>query len=384
MVTRGFYCLIGLRGVAGGGITPLTGTTSGTLNPHHIVDLMLLVILGAGASYDSAPSKPPLESRYRDLPNRPPLADQLFGDRPYFGQVMQKYPNCLDIAPRLRHLQDGVSIESVLQFLQSEATEYPGRLQQLTAVRYYLQEILTICPNQWIHESHSMFNHRTLLDDIRRWHKKEKRVCFVTFNYDLIMDSALNYAGFPLADLSQYISREFMLIKLHGSVNWGRIVISPLPEAVLREPRFMASELIRQSGNTDISRVYVMAGGTPPSSQNNQGIFPALAIPVESKLEFECPPDHVDALKALLPHLTKILIIGWRATEEPFLELLKNGLGSVTLQIMVINGSRTHSENATKNIERAGISARYTIHEPAEYGFTEFIRNHGDKDFLSS
>ena len=93
---------------------------------------MLLVILGAGASYDSVPSRPaPNDAHYNDLPNRPPLADQLFADRQYFGRVMTKYQECLDIAPRLRHLRGGASIESVLQLYQSEAIEYPERIQQL-------------------------------------------------------------------------------------------------------------------------------------------------------------------------------------------------------------------------------------------------------------
>ena len=87
---------------------------------------MLLVVLGAGASYDSAPSKHPDESTYRNLMGRPPLANQLFADRPDFGNVMNKYPKVLDIAPRLRHLQGELSIETVLQGYQSETLEYPN------------------------------------------------------------------------------------------------------------------------------------------------------------------------------------------------------------------------------------------------------------------
>jgi hypothetical protein len=342
---------------------------------------MLLVILGAGASYDSAPSRPTNDGNYSNLPNRPPLAKELFGNRPYFGQVMQRYQDCLDIAPRLRHLQDGVSIESVLQLYQSEAIEDPVRVQQLAAVRYYLQEILTVCPSQWIAESHDMFNHRTLLDDIRHWRKPGERVCFVTFNYDLIIDSALSHAGLRLTDLSKYISSDFMLIKLHGSVNWGRVVATPLPEAILRDPRLMALELIRQAGSINISQDYVMAGGNPPSSRDNRGIFPALAIPVESKLEFECPEDHVHALRSFIPDVTKILIIGWRATEQPFLDMLQKGLHDKRCQVMVVNGSSEEGENAVNKIRELGFSCTYRV---LLEGFTDFIRNNSGRAFLSS
>ena len=61
---------------------------------------MLLVVLGAGASYDSAASKPPPRfSSTEPLSNRPPLASHLFGNRPYFGEVMEKYSHCLPIVP---------------------------------------------------------------------------------------------------------------------------------------------------------------------------------------------------------------------------------------------------------------------------------------------
>ncbi len=346
---------------------------------------MLLVILGAGASYDSAPSRPPNNGNYSSLPNRPPLTDDLFGNRAYFGQVMQKYHDCLDIAPRLRHLQDGVSLESVLQLYQSEASEDLVRVQQLAAVRYYLQEILTVCPNQWIAESHDMFNHRTLLDDIRHWRKNEERVCFVTFNYDTIIDSALIRAGFPLADLSQYISREFMLIKLHGSVNWGRVVASPLTGGILQHPDLVATELISRSGSSNISQEYVMTSGTPPASQENRGIFPALAIPVESKLEFECPQDHIEALKSFLPHVTKVLSIGWRATEKPFLDLLKDGLKTPAPHIMIVNGGTDQAQTPANNLlhvlQPAGIRARYNM---LDVGFTDFILRGRGRELLSA
>jgi hypothetical protein len=43
---------------------------------------MLMIIFGAGASYDSAPYHPPLSGTI--TPNRPPLADELFSNREEF------------------------------------------------------------------------------------------------------------------------------------------------------------------------------------------------------------------------------------------------------------------------------------------------------------
>ena len=110
---------------------------------------MLLVILGAGASFDSAPSLPPNDETYRHHSDRPPLASELFGNRDYFGQVLQKYPDCLPITPRLRELKQGHSVEALLQELQLESTNSPVRKRQIASIRYYLQEILSTCPGQW-------------------------------------------------------------------------------------------------------------------------------------------------------------------------------------------------------------------------------------------
>src|SRR5689334_8345022 len=122
---------------------------------------MLLVIFGAGASYDSAPSRHPSDSRYYGLPHRPPLANQLFSDRPFFGEVMGKYSQCRAIIPSLRHPPNNSSVEAQLETLQQEAISYPERSQQLAAIRYYLQEILWSTGINWLNETQHISNYLT-------------------------------------------------------------------------------------------------------------------------------------------------------------------------------------------------------------------------------
>ncbi len=102
---------------------------------------MLMVILGAGASYDSAPSFP---VHFKNTRARPPLADQLFDDeRTIFRSIITKYPQCHPIVPNLR-TRHGKSLEDVLQNFQAEADSYPARVSQLLAVRYYIREAVAI------------------------------------------------------------------------------------------------------------------------------------------------------------------------------------------------------------------------------------------------
>lgn len=110
-------------------------------------------------------------------------------------------------------------------------------------------------------------------------------------------------------------------------------------------------------------------------------MFPALAIPVEAKQDFECPQGHVHTLKSFIPNVTKILIIGWRATEKPFLELLKQELGHANPHIMIANGSQTDSESAATNIRRSGMPAQYSM---LDDGFTDFNLKNRGREFLSS
>jgi hypothetical protein len=277
------------------------------------------------------------------------------------------------------------TVEAELQRLQQGASSYPEGLRQLAAIRYYLQEVLSVTGEKWQKETQHVSNYLTLVDRIKRWKPPNERVCFVTFNYDLLLDFALKTAGYPFAELSAYIARDVMLVKLHGSVIWGRKVATPLQRDILQLQRAsLAQHLIENYAELEISQDYALIGEAPPAPRNDQAVFPALAIPVETKLAFECPPEHITALKAFIPEVRKILIVGWRATEQPFLELLKEGLGHANPIIMAVNGPQAESDRALENIARAGIRGRGRKPPQSEYGFTDFIRSHGENQFLNS
>jgi hypothetical protein len=92
---------------------------------------MLLVIFGAGASYDSVqqmrPPNVPLSAQ-RPIPRqypaheeaRPPLANQLFDTRDIFAKAMGQFPDCKALVPLLR--RPDVSIERELARFQKQAT----------------------------------------------------------------------------------------------------------------------------------------------------------------------------------------------------------------------------------------------------------------------
>jgi hypothetical protein len=145
---------------------------------------MLMVIFGAGASYDSSPDFPPPRAQASIVTPgpppaplnplefwRPPLANQLFLD-PHgtFGDIVQRYDRLHPIISRLRQPPAGRSVEEQLEFFQNEADAQtdPGRerKRQLFAVRYYLYELPRESSREWLKRTSKVTNYVPLIDQI--------------------------------------------------------------------------------------------------------------------------------------------------------------------------------------------------------------------------
>jgi hypothetical protein len=102
---------------------------------------VLLVIFGAGASYDSVDLSlvPDMQLSINVgslFP--PPLANHLFDERPEFIAAMNRYPQISMLIPRLRQAANagGKTIEEVLREIQEEVDTYPERKSHLMAMEF--------------------------------------------------------------------------------------------------------------------------------------------------------------------------------------------------------------------------------------------------------
>ena len=337
---------------------------------------MLMVVLGAGASYDSAPDFPPSGQPQN---NRPPLANELFERRESFVKALDRFSRCKDVVPQLRNVSPERSLESELDLVLQEAKKYPSRHGQLLAIRFYLQEILSGCVDRWQVVNHGVTNHRALIDRIRLVLGEEAPVCFVTFNYDMMLEKTLDSFGIRMETLDDYVSQgPYKVMKLHGSVSWGQEVDTPLKGLGRGTVWRVVGELLDKAPVLEVSTRYVIATGSPPALGDGRGLVPALALPVQSKQEFVCPAAHVEALKAAIPKVTNLLVIGWRATEPKFLNLLKD-LGGGNLRITVVAGDSGEAGGVARRIAQAGVRGSF---EMTAGGFTEFILDRGLDSFL--
>ena len=106
--------------------------------------------------------------------------------------------------------------------------------------------------------------------------------------------------------------------------------------------------------------------------------IPALAVPTVEKSVFECPEEHVDLLKRLLPQVDRVLIIGWRAQERTFVEIVGDLVNADSLRGSVISGSRKGAEETVLRLQEIWAGADLT---PFPKGFTEFVLT--DESLLS-
>jgi hypothetical protein len=346
---------------------------------------MLMVIFGAGASYDSYPSCPPGDARFGD--DRPPLAIHLFEEREPFAKIVREFPDCRPIIAELRHRDPNEGVERVLERIQAENANDPVGQREMTAVRYYLQSIIWECEERWELRHSGVTNYSRLLRQIRIHDKANETVCFVTFNYDRMLEKALPALGGNIQAMNDYInSSRYKVFKIHGSVNWRRVISNTPFELRPLSDSSVAREVIRNAdyilGQKWITEDYEIATQLTEqklkTGKQQFALFPALAIPVESKQDFELPPDHLDQLNKIIPEITKLLVIGWRATDAPFLELLAKN-ARLGLRVDVVCEQKKKGDEVAVNMQKAGVKGNYFT----EYqGFTNFVASGKAEAFL--
>lgn len=276
------------------------------------------------------------------------------------------------------------TVEGALEDLLLKAKNYPRGLQQLLAVRYYLQEILWGCSVRWKQTVQGVTNYKTLLDQIERAHEGSEPVCLVTFNYDTLLEDTLNGFDLEIKKLAHYTKRHrfYRVFKLHGSVNWAHLIRNAIRGPHADSPIAIAQEWIRRAAELDISDDYELcSGGGVISTIEGKPAIPAIAIPVGKTKDFECPPSLIEELKALLPLTTKVLVIGWRAAEQHFLDLLRTCLPR-GVYLHIVSGSLADAEETQIRICRALMNSRPTQVSTDANGFSDFMLSGNAETFL--
>jgi hypothetical protein len=347
---------------------------------------VLLIIFGAGASFDC------LSRRVLDRIDpgaqdewRPPLASGLLSERHSFEQVLEGLPQCAALVANLQELiAAGANIERELETLQEGAAAYPPRYRELMAFRFYLRETLWRSSLNWTRLSAG----KTLFADLFRrvdiWrHAADETVCVATFNYDLLIDHALaGQVGMELSHASDYVSdRRYHYAKLHGSVNWARKVAAPDETTTATADHARAAIIDSAASFAESQGDHFVRRFDDPLSESGFLYIPAIAIPTDTKKNFECPPSQLSVIQTDIPQVDRILVVGWRGAEMHFLEKLRHLKGMAT-PVLLVGHTENGCEETTANLTSIGLSSN-SIGWSAT-GFSAFMQTTGLETFLDS
>ena len=140
-----------------------------------------------------------------------------------------------------------------------------------------------------------------------------------------------------------------------------------------RDPNYINS--IRNKG-TDPYHISEISGS---SERHNIFKLPAIAIPIIDKQEFLCPSRHIEMLKRNMEQTDRILVIGWKAGDSNFLDLIKDHLKEDALLTVVSKKTETAREIVDKLKEIKNFSK-------TEYyggGFAEFASSSYCENFFT-
>lgn len=351
---------------------------------------MLMVVFGAGASHDSIADEDLGPGANHDF--KPPLSNKLFRTRQNYLDAITRFPEC---APAISSLRDSISKKKDLEE-ELEALQRAGghNTRFVAAIQFYLQDIIRQCEREWPKGSAGVTNYIVLLNSIERWRLKQansESVLLVTFNYDTLLEGALRAFGVQLHKIDDYVdsTQSYYLIKPHGSTNWGRYSSTPLSPSALADPEIARHEMI-ELAPLKLSDEYKILDNENetcwmqmPESEHAAvlALAPALSIPMAGKKteSFNLPPLHLDCLKQQLPKISKVLIIGWRANEQHFLNLWKDTAPGRLEKVVAVMGSKTSADSTIHKLDQFGLLAPGVGGRiPMEGGFSSFVRENFD------
>lgn len=339
----------------------------------------LLVVLGAGASYDNVPGRRPGDATDGSvlvgavgLPSlqldevRPPLTQDLARPGRLTNWALERWPLARPVVDYLRrHVveattgrQQVVRLESALQEYQAGEDIVPERALHMFAMRFYLQDLL------WASTAYSMSasltggvsNYLTLVSRLLEWAGRGGRqVVVISFNYDLMVERALKSMwGFSARRMGDYLAHDRVgFLKPHGSIHWGW-ELQQVPRISSTDPVAFGRRSIEFAVQYGVERSLTVVPratfeGRTVSGETRQPYVPALAMPLDGKSDFVWPPEQRERFDLCQGLVTRVLTIGWRGMEPHFLDLLPP-LVTAGAKVLTVAGNDLEALDTADNL----------------------------------
>lgn len=345
-----------------------------------------LIILGAGASFDYL-SKDEEEQMKSKGFLKFPLTSQLCRAG-YFDYLQKKIDKIHELNPMINsviikeikevfkggesHIRKIISSLNTAENLEENVSDIwktakgdnnKDRLRQLIGFVYYLQFLFYFLSKEFGGKSGNNYDRlvNKISDFLGKY--KDSQVLIVNFNYDLLLDNAIN-------DLDEQLKGRLVYIKIHGSCDRCWICDPRVDKnGGLRMPfvnLLSRTELIHNFAeyqneffekgpqNYDMVELCKM-------KENGKAITirPALVLPFFLKNEcgFPCSEGDLQLLNFHLPNIDRILTIGWSAKDNDFIELIKKYKSS-EMPLFVVGGSNDDIDSVFSRLNKFGNFSR--------------------------
>lgn len=342
----------------------------------------LVVMVGAGASYDCfEDGVATANGSYR-----PPLVKDLFENTTAFSEILSRYQKAQTISGdiRSRLLNDDDSLENIL-VEYSKYDKKTANYKCFLEVPFYLQELFLNISLKYIQSGANNYQRLVVALDSSDFDE----IMFVTTNYDLFLEQAFMDSGIftnTFENVGQYknLGQKFSLVKLHGSVNWGRKLksggrgLSP-KEGLLSvySPASLSDEITVLNWNNMTNAILPHVNSSQASSSlrmhNGDFCYPAIGMPLANKSDFICESNMVDFAKDFCEECEDFLFIGFSGADKHILSELFSAVDGDG-KLNVVNENKVGADALYEKLtdEKCFGGFRYI---PYDCTFTEFIKD---------
>jgi hypothetical protein len=156
-------------------------------------------------------------------------------------------------------------------------------------------------------------------------------VAFATLNYDTLLEQSMaRFCGIGESRRWSYAREQWLIAKLHGSVDWGY----PWRGAERFSNAVEALELI---GAPDLNRKDIQSGIDHSMRWADPVYYPAMALPVAGKYGFLCSPHTETILAEFVRNSAAIVFIGFSGQDRDLLEFLEANIGDGLRYVEIVS-----------------------------------------------
>jgi len=356
----------------------------------------LLIITGAGASYDAADP-----AFYNvEIERRPPLTDQLFqvgnlkqpgaaNNNPLVVEYLISNPNAARIGSERPTAK---SLESYLSELRSHKSKEVRK--RYWAVPIYLHDLFLAVSNGYIKSKAPGVpsNYTALISAILN--SNYEQIIWINLNYDLLADYAIKDSwknDFKTLDDYMNIKTkedglEIKYTKPHGSVDWFYSKNNPMTWDQIRHGKVAIDDNFEESLSKEVYTHYYITEELKYSDDKKKlHAYPAILAPL-GKYSYVCNK-HIETIIPILKDTASVLCIGFSALDGDVLELIEKHMPKIEKIKMVnkdINQSRDAYQRVKSYYEKNGKKINLIdSYVTCARTFTSFIRSGEVHDWLS-